>query len=240
MSQLPAQQPKYPLPKIEDLYADKELAVRQNDLNRLLNMPPKPEWIKTNPFADNAPYLPIERVEYLLTALFIKWRVEVKEVKLIANSVTVTVRLWVLDPITGEWDWQEGVGAAPLQTAKGAGATEFDKINSAAVQMGAPAAKSFAIKDAAECWGKIFGKDLGRKDELNYAPMQEAKVSALGGHKHEKVELPQELKDAISLADVPNLSSIYNTNKEEYGSNPEFMVLLNARKLELRTVKTDA
>lgn len=226
MSNLPAQQGKFPVPKIEDLYADKEIAVRMNDLNRLLNMPPKPEWIKTNPFADNAPYLPIERVEYLLTALFIKWKVEIKEVKLIANSVTVTVRLWVLDPITGDWDWQEGVGAAPLQTAKGAGATEFDKIKGAAVQMGAPAAESYAIKDAAEKYGKLFGKDLGRKDELNYVPMQEAKANALG-------KIPEELAAVIEeKTTVEELDEIYQANPQ-YHANRDFITRMKTQRANI-------
>jgi hypothetical protein len=32
----------------------------------------------------------------------------------------------------------------------------------------APAAESYAVKDAAEKIGKIFGKDLNRKDEIIY------------------------------------------------------------------------
>jgi hypothetical protein len=223
MSNLPAQQGKYPLPKIEDLYADKELAVRQNELNRLLNMPPKPEWIKLNPFADNAPYLPIERVEYLLTALFLKWRLEIKEVKLLANSVVVTSRLHVLDQISGEWDWQDGVGAAPLQTAKGAGAIEFDKIKGAAVQMGAPAAESYSLKDAAEKFGKLFGKDLGRKDELNYAPMQEAKANALG-------PVPEELAAVIEEVDNEDAWENIWKNNPIYHANRDFMTRMKARR----------
>ena len=34
--------------------------------------------------------------------------------------------------------------------------------------MAAPSAESFAIKDAAEKLGKIFGKDLNRKDAMAY------------------------------------------------------------------------
>lgn len=235
---LPAKQGKasYPLPKLEDLYADKQDIARINDLNKILNSEPLPEWIKFNPFADNAPYIPIERIEYLLTYIYVKYRIEIKESKLLANSVLVTVRLHVLNPITGEWDFNDGIGAAPLQTAKGAGATEFDKIKSSAVQMGAPAAESYAVKDAAEKFGKIFGKDIGRKDNLNYQPFQDAKFKS--SEPEPVIPIPQELRDAISLADVPNLSAIYNTNKGEYGSNPEFMDLLNERKIELRTPKS--
>jgi hypothetical protein len=155
------------LPKIVDLYENRELAQKENVLNVLLNQPPKAEWIKKHPMT-HLPYIPIDVVEYLLTSIFQTWWVEVKEVKLIANSVCVTIRLWVKHPLSNEAYFQDGVGAVPLQTDKDCGACDFDKIKSAAVQIGAPAAESYAIKDAAEKFGKLFGKDLNRKDEINY------------------------------------------------------------------------
>jgi hypothetical protein len=156
------------LPTLTDLYDDTALVDKQNQLNIILNAEPKKEWIKDHPFVKNLKYLPIERVEYLLTMIFTKWRVEVKEVKILANSIVTTVRVFVQDPITREWDWQDGVGAMPIQVAKGSGATEFDKMNSSAVQIGSPASESFAIKDACEKFGRIFGKDLNRKDNISY------------------------------------------------------------------------
>lgn len=156
------------MPTLEELYSDSDLINKQNALNIILNANPKKEWVREHPFVRNLLYLPIERVEYLLTMIFTKWRVEIKEVKLIANSVIVTVRLHVQDPISGEWDYEDGIGAMPIQVSKGSGATEFDKMNSSAIQIGAPAAESFAIKDAAEKFGRIFGKDLNRKDDISY------------------------------------------------------------------------
>jgi len=156
------------IPTLSELYNDTALIEKQNQLNIILNAEPKREWIKKHPFVKNLDYLPIERVEYLLTMIFTKWRVEVKEVKLLANSIVTTVRVYVKDPITGEWDWNDGVGAMPIQVAKGSGATEFDKMNSSAVQIGSPASESFAIKDACEKFGRIFGKDLNRKDNISY------------------------------------------------------------------------
>lgn len=156
-------------PTLEDLYSDKAIINKQNQLNIILNAEPKKEWIKTHPFVKNLNYLPIERVEYLLTMIFTKWRVEIKEVKILANSIVTTVRVHVQDPITGEWDYQDGVGAMPIQVAKDAGsAIAFEKMNSSAIQIGSPASESFAIKDACEKFGRIFGKDLNRKDSVNY------------------------------------------------------------------------
>jgi hypothetical protein len=164
---------KRKLPAILDLYEEKGLETldRRNQLNVLLNQAPAQSWIKTHPTINGYKYLPIERIEYLLTRIFVKWKVEVKTVQLIGNSVVVVVRLHYLDPVDGKWDYQDGIGGAPLQTDKGAGAIEFDKLKAAAVMMAAPAAETFAVKDAADKLGKLFGKDLNRKEVIAYDSM---------------------------------------------------------------------
>lgn len=168
------------LPVLADLYSDTELKVAQNELNVLLNAPPSPTWLKEHPFAKvikviegrkvsvPAKYIPIERIEWLLTRIFIRWHSEIKSVQLIANAVTVTVRLHYQDVVTKEMLWQDGVGAVALQTDSGAGAIEFDKIKSSAVQMAAPSAETYAIKDAAEKIGNLFGKDINRATQIDY------------------------------------------------------------------------
>jgi hypothetical protein len=158
------------LPSLIDLYNEEEIEGldKYQDLNILLNQKPKPEWIKTHPFVKSLKYIPIGRLEYLMTRIFIKWWVEIKTQQLIANSVVLTVRVHYQCPITGEWNCQDGIGAVPLQTDEGAGAIDFNKMKSAAVMIAAPAAKTFAIKDAIEQIGKIFGRDLNRKDEISY------------------------------------------------------------------------
>lgn len=156
------------LPALQDLYNDKIVLSKQNDLNILLNQPPNQAWLKQHPTAKKVSYIPIERVEYLLTAIFINWKVEIKDVKLIGNSVVTTVRLHYRNPVTNEWEWQDGLGAAPLQTDKDAGAIEFDKLKNDAVMKAAPASESYAVKDAAEKIGKLFGKDLNRADQIMY------------------------------------------------------------------------
>lgn len=161
------------LPTLADLYGDIEVKERANALNILLNQPPKKEWLKDHPTAKNIKgqpikYIPIERIEFLLTRIFIKWRVEVLTIQLIGNSVVVTVRLHYLNPLDNSWEWTDGIGAAPLQTDRGAGATDFNSLKSASVQIAAPAAESYAIKDAAEKLGKLFGKDVNRADAISY------------------------------------------------------------------------
>lgn len=217
-----------PLPKVEDLYEDLELAAKQNELNRLCNAPPKVEWIKQNKYANNSNYIPVGIVEWLLTSIFGQWRVEVKSIQVIANSVVVAVRLHVFNPITGEWDWQDGVGASPIQTESGAAATDFSKVNTLAVQMAAPAAETYAFKDAAEKFGKIFGKDINRKSDAigGYQTMLENKFSQV-------LEIPDELKDIISeTTDKEKLVALYSNN-EQFHSNPAFLKLINQRKKEI-------
>lgn len=99
--------------------------------------------------------------------------------------------------------------------------------------MAVPAAKSYAIKDAAEMFGKIFGKDLNRKDEISYMEMLYNKVAKNDAI----VEIPEEMKFIISECDdETKLTAIYN-NAPELKSNPEFMRLLNARRVELTSKK---
>ena len=159
------------LPTLKDLYSDIELKADQNDLNVLLNSKPKAEWIKEHPFIKKIKYIPIERVEWLLTRIFLRWHVEIKQVQILANSISVTIRLYYQDVLSKDMLFQEGVGAAPLQVDQGSGAIEFNKIKSNAVMLAAPAAESYAIKDAAEKIGKIFGKDLNRHDQIMYESM---------------------------------------------------------------------
>lgn len=160
---------KKQLPAITDLYdGDLELKDDQNKLNILLNQPPKASWIKDHPFARGVKYIPIGRIEYLLTRLFIKWWVEIKSIQTIANSCVVTIRLHYQNVENNEWSRQDGIGAAPIQTEKDSGAMDWNKVRTDSVMKAAPAAESYAIKDAAEKIGKIFGKDLNRKDEIIY------------------------------------------------------------------------
>jgi hypothetical protein len=157
------------LPEVSELInSDLQKLEEVNKLNILLNQKPPDKWLKTNPMAKSVKYLPIEKVEYLLTRIFFRWKVEIKNSQLIGNSVCVEVRLHYFNPVTNEWEWQDGIGASPLQTNKDAGAIEFNSLKSNAVMMAAPAAKTYAVKDAAEQIGAIFGKDLNRMDVINY------------------------------------------------------------------------
>lgn len=163
---------KVSLPTIAELYKKDSLpTLHETSLFQVLvNQEPKNEWLKVHPMTKGA-YLPIERVEWLLTQIFVRWKVEVKTIQTVANSVVVTVRLYYFNQMDKEWTWQDGIGAAPIQTDKGAGAMDWNAVKSDAVMKAAPAAESYAVKDAAEKIGKLFGKDLNRKEVLSFDSM---------------------------------------------------------------------
>jgi hypothetical protein len=70
--------------------------------------------------------------------------------------------------------WQDGLGAAPIHTKSGAKAMDWNEVNADSVMKAAPAAESYAVKDAAEKIGRIFGKDLNRKDLLTYEKLSDS------------------------------------------------------------------
>jgi len=80
------------------------------------------------------------------------------------NSVYVAVRLHYRNPLTGEWLSHDGLGAVGVQTDAGAKASDLTAIKQDAIMKALPAAESYAVKDAAEKIGAIFGKDLNRRD----------------------------------------------------------------------------
>lgn len=156
------------LPKIKDLYSDLQVAQKNDAFVALMNQPPKMEWIKTHPFIKGYKYLPIERIEFLLKTIFKRYRIEITGQGQSFNGVWVTVRIHYLHPITGEWDFHDGIGASQLQTAKGTSPADLGNINNGALSMAFPMAKTIAIKDACDSFGNLFGADLNRKDIINY------------------------------------------------------------------------
>jgi hypothetical protein len=159
------------LPTLQELLVENEDSLKQNALTVLLNQDPPAKWLVQHPMIRDYRYIPIEKIEYLLTRIFGNFNVEIRSTQIVANSVVVTVRLHVINPINGQAMWQDGIGAAPIQTDKGAGATDWNAVKTDGVQKAAPAAETYAVKDAAEKFGKIFGRDVSRKGSMNYTDL---------------------------------------------------------------------
>lgn len=146
---------------------DQELFTNLKNFNDLLNKEPLPAWIKVNKYSENAKYIPIRIIEDLLRSLFGVYQTEIiGQPNIIGNSVVVSVNLKVYHPVLKEWINYSGVGAVPIELEKGAAPLQFDLIKSKALHKNIPAAKSFAVSNAAKSIGKIFGCDLNN-DEIS-------------------------------------------------------------------------
>lgn len=85
------------------------------------------------------------------------------------------MRFHYWDPVHSEWSFHDGVGAAPLQLKKDKAFStiDFSAMQTSAVAMALPAAKSFAFKDAVHHFGPLFGRDLNRENTLDYVSAYE-------------------------------------------------------------------
>lgn len=149
------------------MYENKELLNNLKDqeiINYLCNQDPPESWVKVHPTANGAKYLPIDKVEWLLRSLFKRIRIEVIDNKTAFNGVVVTVRVWYLNPVTGEMDYHDGIGAEQLQTKHKSSPSDLSNITHGALSRAFPIAKTNAIKDACDHFGRLFGADLNRKD----------------------------------------------------------------------------
>ena len=195
------------LPTLADLNKDIQAAFKNDQFNLLLNQQTPQTWVKVNKFANNAKYLPIEKVEFLLTRIFQEWRVEVIEYKQLFNSISCSIRLHYLNPVNGQWSYHDGVGAADVQVKAGSSAADLQNINRNAVGMALPIAKSYAIKDAAHHLGKLFGKDLNRTDAIEFTGAYDAPtLEAI-------TDLFEKVKHKLTIEELDSAERIIN-NKE--------------------------
>lgn len=171
---------KYELPSLSELHQTPEVAFKNDQLQFLLHQPPHKDWVKRHPMVkvknaqgqmEQLEYLPIDKVKLLLTRIFQDWDSEILRVQQLFNAVVVTVRLHYTNPITGKACYKDGVGAVGVQTDKDAKASDINAIKYDAVMKAAPAAESYAIKNAAEKIGNIFGASLGKFDIAEFKSM---------------------------------------------------------------------
>lgn len=82
--------------------------------------------------------------------------------------------------------------------------------------MAVPSAKVYAVKDAAEMFGKIFGKDVNRRTEIDYNPLLKTKETI-------PVEDLQFLLDAkrsvLTKEEIINAERIINNNEVKQFAN---------------------
>lgn len=189
------------LPTLSELHLSPEEAYRNDEFNFLLNQPPHESWLKKHPIVKvkdangkftPLKYLPVDKHEWLLTRIFQTWKREILDIKQIFNSIVAIVRVHYKHPVTGEWLFHDGTGAVAAQTDSGSAASDLSAIKTNAVQIGAPAAVSYALKDAAECLGKLFGRDLNKYDTLAFA----------GSYNREPVETPEHPQETVPITNT--------------------------------------
>lgn len=151
---------------------------KHDRLLQLLNKTPHASWIKTHDTLKAKvngkmvphQYLPIDKIKWVLTRLFgLYWKDEIISVSTAFNSPIVTVRLHYCIPGTSIWLSKDGIGAVGVQTNAGAAAGSLSEIKGDGVMKAAPAAASYALSNAAEKLGKIFGASLNKADYLDFA-----------------------------------------------------------------------
>jgi hypothetical protein len=155
------------LPTVAELFEDSGnivVAGKAEELNAILNTPPPKNWVKEHPYIKDHKYLPIDKVEHLLRKIFKKYQIEITGQGTAFNGVWVTVRVHYFNPALNAMQYQDGIGAAQLQTAKGTSPSDLININNGALSMAFPIAKSLAVKDACDLIGAIFGANLNRRD----------------------------------------------------------------------------
>lgn len=156
------------MPTMVELYDNPELKLKEDQLQHYLNQPPPTKWVKVHKYIAGYNYLPIDKVEFLLKKIYKKYKVEILREGTAFNGVYVVIRLHYKDLITGEMEFQDGIGAIHLQVKSGSSPANLQDINNGALSMAFPLAKTVAIKDAADMLGDIFGANLNRKDVLAY------------------------------------------------------------------------
>jgi hypothetical protein len=175
--------------------SDLETFVANDEFLTVVNQQPPQSFVKDHPMAKGVKYIPIEKIEMMLSKIFQQWRVEILDSGQLLNAVYMNVRVHYKHPITGEWTFQDGTGAMQIQVDKGENASNLSAVKSNAIMLALPAAKSYAIKDAAEHIGRVFGRDLNRKDTMAFTASYATQQGKTLSTKQKKAAILEKLNE---------------------------------------------
>ena len=159
---------------------EESLAIKQSKdevkLLMFLNKKPDQKYIKNHPMINvnvngqSKPYryVPITYIRTILDAIYPNYSYEIKETKLVANSIQTTVRLYLTD-WNGNQFFRDGIGAQKIQVDKNSSPVDMNKMKSDAIQMASPASATYAFKNACESLGNLFGRGLNADMDYNVA-----------------------------------------------------------------------
>lgn len=141
-------------------------AAKAVEFKQILQTQPPKSWVKKHPKGYH--YLPFDKIMTMINVLYKKHEVSIVSYSQVINSIVVHCRV-KLTAFDGTTTTVDGIGAAPIHTAKGASPMAHDKVIVDAVQLAAPAAYTYAIKNALRKVGRIFGSDLEVEDPADFA-----------------------------------------------------------------------
>ena len=184
-----------------------------------LNREPNPSEIAKTP--DSKAYdLPISYVEMTLDELYFGlWATKNFTTKLISNEVVGELELEVFHPITQTWISRIGSAAIQIMVDKvpdGMSGQERNQwaLNAAnkkpnALDMSYPKLKAECTKNAAKTLGKIFGRDLNRRDKVDtYKPV-------IIGSENSKVKTVERAISLGNIQEAKNLMALFPDLSEE-------------------------
>ncbi len=215
---------KNELPTIQELVQNVELYEKNDKFNFLMNQEPPKSWIKEHPYIRGHKYIPIDKVEYLMRKVFKEYRIEILREGTSFNGVYVCVRVHYKSVVSGSWEFHDGIGAIHLQVKSGKSPSDLANINNGALSMAYPLAKTLAIKDACDMFGKLFGSDLNRRDTLG-AAMDKPKQTS-----DEKLEEIKELFEKLDVNDNEHINIERIIDEKEVISYNKVLKYLNHKK----------
>lgn len=188
-------------------------------LTDLLNRKPNPYEIKKTPDG-KANSIPISFIEMSLDEIFFGlWETDNFKWNVVANEIVGSIDLIVTHPITGKV--MKRVGAAAIQimvdkapenlvgSDRNKWALNLENKKPNALDMGFPKLKAECLKNAAQSLGKLFGRDLNRKDTDEYNPLIQEPVLI-----EELQALYDEKKARIPSESVEDIERIINSKEE--------------------------
>jgi hypothetical protein len=91
---------------ISNIVFTDEHASDEKKFLKFVNQDPKADWIRE---MQGIKYIPVGILETLMQRLFGRVRYEVRDWKLVANSICVSMRVHYWNAARNEWDWQDGL-----------------------------------------------------------------------------------------------------------------------------------
>lgn len=156
---------------METFEQNEKIRIQLQEFTKRLNAEPDPKEFEKTPDG-KANTLPISFVEMTLDEIFLgQWEVFDIHYSQIFNEVVGTGILGLWHPITGRQLKRAGFGSVVITQDKDALVSDFNMTKKKnALDLAFPKLKAEITKNAAQTLGKIFGRDINRKQKDVFKP----------------------------------------------------------------------